>query len=156
VFALVEWQRKREEFMIVALWGKWKWKHKNSKDSNTCGVGLMVGACIYTCVFAMKDLTLLFVKFPFIFFSFFLYAMQTYLNFYWAICGLAGLFLCILPVYLGRFTLFLIKSSYLSKKKKKKKTVPSYKAKWNNEENLYAFTHLKGGFRDKNIHVNST
>jgi hypothetical protein len=35
-------------------------------------------------------------------------------------CGLAGLFLCILLVYLGRFTLFLIKSSYLSKKKKKK------------------------------------
>jgi hypothetical protein len=33
-------------------------------------------------------------------------------------CGLAGLFLCILPVYLGRFTLFLIKSSYLSKKKR--------------------------------------
>jgi hypothetical protein len=33
-------------------------------------------------------------------------------------CGLAGLSLCILLVYLGRFTLFLIKSSYLSKKKK--------------------------------------
>jgi hypothetical protein len=33
-------------------------------------------------------------------------------------CGLAGLSLCILPVYLGRFMLFLMKSSYLSKKKK--------------------------------------
>jgi hypothetical protein len=24
VFALVEWQRKREELMIVSFWGKWK------------------------------------------------------------------------------------------------------------------------------------
>jgi len=39
-------------------------------------------------------------------------------------CGLAGLFLCILPVYLGCFTLFLIKSSYLSKKKKKTRHMP--------------------------------
>jgi hypothetical protein len=39
-------------------------------------------------------------------------------------CGLAGLFLCILPVYLGCFTLFLIKSSYLSKKKKRKGICP--------------------------------
>jgi hypothetical protein len=33
-------------------------------------------------------------------------------------CGLAELFLCILPVYLGALFAFLIKFFYLSKKKK--------------------------------------
>jgi hypothetical protein len=33
-------------------------------------------------------------------------------------CGLAGLFLCILPMYLGAPYAFLITSSYLSKKQK--------------------------------------
>jgi hypothetical protein len=32
-------------------------------------------------------------------------------------CGLAGLFLCILPVYLGRFTLFFNKILLIKKKK---------------------------------------
>lgn len=46
-------------------------------------------------------------------FSFVFWVFGAFLCF----CGLAGLFICILSVYLGRFKLFLIKSSYLLKKK---------------------------------------